>query len=148
MALPRKSKKQERSEAKDYTQDRSNNENQQKRKNAADLESISNKLDGPVMMDNELYLSSRDRLELMLLQERLQHSETKCRKSRSDLDRHEAQYLYQRARLAEMASGSEIERAKAEAILIKYHKDIERAYGVKITEITFDTETGLIKRNE
>lgn len=148
MALPQRkpgsaeAKKAAKAKSKADAQKRANDEALAKRE--AEEPQEPSRLDGPRVDGDERYFTRGDRLELLLLQERLQHAQSRHEKAKADLARHEAAYLHQRDKFAATQSAAGIAIADHKARLLELHEEIQRVYGVSIEGLVLDDETGLI----
>ncbi len=113
---------------------------------AASSPAEATRLVGPRIEGDDKYLARPDMLELLYAQERVRHAETRRGKLASEFSQIETAYLYKRERKAAESHGAELERVRLVGALQTLHKELEKAYSVKVSEMTFDTDTGLINK--
>ena len=98
--------------------------------------------------DGALYMSMEDLYHLLHLQSEFLSSEKSIEICRKDMANAELAYLRKQLEVGKRTTTAQVENVKARAKLQRLHQALERSYKIKMSRITFDDETGLIRSRD
>jgi hypothetical protein len=99
--------------------------------------------------DGNMYMSMEDLYRLLHLQSEFHRTQGVIKLCQKDLQNAELEYLRKQLEVSKRVGAAQVAHAKAGGDLRRLHEAIELAYGVKMSQITFDDETGMIRsRND
>jgi ribosomal 50S subunit-recycling heat shock protein len=93
---------------------------------------------------SQTYLHPQDMLRLLLYQTQVREAVTRIQNHKAELENAELSYLKRQLEIGKRHSAASIEHASALKKLRHFHSSIETAYEIKLSNISFDDETGLI----
>ena len=91
-----------------------------------------------------VYMSKEDLYHLLHLQSEYQRTEQEIALTSKDLQNAELAYLKKQLEVGKRRGAAQVAHAEARGKLQRLHQALERCYGINMSRITFDDETGLI----
>jgi hypothetical protein len=98
----------------------------------------------PRSVNGEQYLHPEDMYRLMFLQTDFRLAGSEVHRAKAELEKAELEYLKKQLEIGKRHTAARVAEQTAKGKLTVFHAALEAGYGIKIKDISFDDESGLI----